>query len=341
MSAADIIKDIKARKFKPVYLLHGEEPYYIDQIIHYMEEHILNDMEKGFNQTVLYGKDTDMATIMNAAKRFPMMSDYQLIVVKEAQDLKWAKEAEGSSKQAEFVLSYFEKPLSSTILVLGYKYGNFDKRKKIYKAIDKNGVVFQSDLVRDYKLAQWIDELVKEKGYKIAPQASALMAEYLGADLSKIANEVEKLLLNIGKDTTIDTDIVQKNIGISKEYNVFELQKALAVRNVLKCNQIINYFGDNPKANPMVMVMANLSAYFTKILKYHYLPNKGDAAKELGVNPYFVKDFETAARSYSLPKTFEIIGLLREYDLKSKGVDSTGNTTDGELLKELLFKMLH
>lgn len=341
MSAADIIKDIKARKFKPVYLLHGEEPYYIDQIIHYMEEHILNDMEKGFNQTILYGKDTDMSTIMNAAKRYPMMSDYQLIVVKEAQDLKWAKETEGSSKQAEFVLSYFEKPLPSTILVLGYKYANFDKRKKIYKAIDKHGLVFQSELVRDYKLAQWIDDLVKEKGYKIAPQASALMAEYLGADLSKIANEVEKLLLNIGRETTIDTDIVQKNIGISKEYNVFELQKALAAKNVLKCNQIINYFGDNPKANPMVMVMANLSAYFTKILKYHYLPNKGDAAKELGVNPYFVKDFETAARSYNLPKTFEVISLLREYDLKSKGVDSTGNTTDGELLKELLFKMLH
>lgn len=341
MSAADIIKDIKARKFKPVYLLHGEEPYYIDQIIHYMEEHILNDMEKGFNQTVLYGKDTDMATVMNAAKRYPMMSDYQLIIVKEAQELKWAKETEGNSKTAEFVLNYFERPLPSTILVLGYKYANFDKRKKIYKAIDKNGVVFQSDLVRDYKLAQWIDDLVKEKGYKIAPQASALMAEYLGADLSKIANEVEKLFLNIGKETTIDTDIIQKNIGISKEYNVFELQKALAVKNVLKCNQIINYFADNPKANPMVMVMANLSAYFTKILKYHYLPNKGDAAKELGVNPYFVKDFETAARSYSLPKTFDIIGLMREYDLKSKGVDSTGNTTDGELLKELLFKILH
>lgn len=341
MSAADIIKDIKARKFKPVYLLHGEESYYIDQIIHYMEENILNEMEKGFNQTILYGKDTDMATVMNAAKRYPMMSDYQLIVVKEAQDLKWAKETEGSSKTAEFVLSYFEKPLPSTILVLGYKYGNFDKRKKIYKAIDKNGVVFQSDLVRDYKLAQWIDGLVAEKGYKIAPQASALMAEYLGTDLSKIANEVEKLILNIGNETTIDTDIVQKNIGISKEYNVFELQKALAVKNVLKCNQIINYFADNPKANPMVMVMANLNTYFAKILKYHYLPNKGDAAKELGVNPYFVKDYETAARNYSLPKTFDIISLMREYDLKSKGVDSTGNTTDGELLKELLFKMLH
>ncbi|WP_316842355.1 DNA polymerase III subunit delta [Pedobacter gandavensis] len=341
MSVANIIKDIKARKFKPVYLLHGEEPYYIDQIIHYMEENVLSDMEKGFNQTVLYGKDTDMATIMNAAKRYPMMSDYQLIVVKEAQDLKWAKEAEGSSKEAEFVQSYFEKPLPSTILVLGYKYANFDKRKKIYKSIDKNGVIFQSDPVRDYKLAAWIDDFVKEKGYKIAPQASALMAEYLGADLSKIANEVEKLMLNIGKEVTIDTDLIQRNIGISKEYNVFELQKALAVRNVLKCNQIINYFADNPKANPMVMVMANLNAYFSKILKYHYLPNKAEAAKELGVNPYFIKDYETAARSYNLNKTFDIISLLREYDLKSKGVDSTGNITDGELLKELLFKMLH
>lgn len=341
MSAADLIKDIKARKFKPVYLLHGEEPYYIDQVVHCMEDQILNDMEKGFNQTVLYGKDTDMATVMNAAKRYPMMSDYQLIIVKEAQDLKWAKETEGSSKTAEFVLNYFEKPLPSTILVLAYKYANFDKRKKIYKAIDKNGVVFQSDLVRDYKLAAWIEELVKEKGYKIAPQAAALMAEYLGTDLSKISNEVEKLMLNIGKETTIDTDLIQKNIGISKEYNVFELQKALAVRNVFKCNQIINYFADNPKANPMVMVMANLNAYFTKILKYHYLQNKGDAAKELGVNPFFVKDFELASRSYNLNKTFDIISMLREYDLKSKGVDSTGNTTDGELLKELLFKMLH
>jgi len=341
MTASDIIKDLKAKKFKPVYLLHGEEPYYIDQIIHYMEEHVLKDMEKGFNQTVLYGKDTDMATILNAAKRYPMMSDYQLVVVKEAQDLKWGKETEGSSKEAEFVQSYFEKPLASTILVLGYKYANFDKRKKLFKSISKSGLVFQSDPVRDYKLAQWIEELVKEKGYKIAPQAAALMAEYLGTDLSKIANEVEKLMLNISKETTIDTDLVQRNIGISKEYNVFELQKALAVRDVLKCNQIINYFANNPKANPMVMVMANLNSYFSKILKYHYLPNKNDAAKELGVNPYFVKDYETAARTFNLNKTFDIIAWLREYDLKSKGVDSSGNTTDGELLKELLFKMIH
>jgi len=341
MSAAEIIKDIKARKFKPVYLLHGEEPYYIDQIVHYMENHVLNEMEKGFNQTVLYGKDTDMATVMNASKRYPMMSDYQLVIVKEAQDLKWAKETEGSSKEAEFVLSYFEKPMTTTVLVLAYKYGNFDKRKKIYKAIDKNGLVFQSDPVRDYKLAGWIEDLIKDKGYRIAPQASALMGEYLGTDLSKIENEVDKLILNISKETTIDVDLVQKNIGISKEYNVFELQKALAVKNVLKCNQIINYFADNPKANPMVMIMANLNSYFSKILKYHYLKNKGDAARELGVNPYFIKDYEMAARNYSTSKTFDIISLLREYDLKSKGVDSTGNVTDGELLRELLFKMIH
>jgi len=341
MSAAEIIKDLKARKFKPLYLLQGEESYYIDQVVDYMENHVLSDAEKGFNQTVLYGKDTDMATVLNAAKRYPMMAEYQLIIVKEAQDLKWAKETEGSSKEAEFVQNYFEKPLPSTILVFAYKYANFDKRKKIYKAIVNNGIVFQSDLVREYQLAAWVEVFVKEKGYKIDPKAAALIAEYLGNDLSKIANEIEKLCLNVGKETTIQTDHIQKNIGISKDYNVFELQKALATRNVLKCNQIINYFADNPKANPMVMVMANLSAYFTKILKYHYLPNKNDAAKELGVSPYFVKDYEMAARTFSYGKTFDIISILRTYDLKSKGLDSSGNTTDGELLKEMVFKILH
>jgi DNA polymerase-3 subunit delta len=341
MSADEIIKDLKARKFKPVYLLQGEEPYYIDQIVDYMEAHILAEGEKGFNQTVLYGKDTDMPTILNAAKRYPMMSEYQLIIVKEAQDLKWGKETDGGSKEGDFVLNYFEKPLPSTILVLAYKYANFDKRKKVYKAINSSGIVFQSDPVRDYKLMPWIEDHIKRRGYKIEPQAAALMAEYLGTDLSKIANEVEKLCLNIDKSTVIQTDHIQRNIGISKEYNVFELQKALASRNVLKSNQIINYFAGNPKANPMIMVMANLNSYFTKILKYHYLPNKNDAARELGVSPYFVKDYEAAARTFSLGKTFDIINLLREYDLKSKGLDSTGSTADGDLLKELVFKMLH
>jgi len=340
MTAAEIIKDIKARKFKPVYLLHGEESFYIDQVTDYIEDKLLSDAEKGFNQTVLYGKDTDMATVLGAAKRYPMMSDDQVVIVKEAQDLKWAKE-EGNSKEAEFVLNYFEKPLPSTILVLAYKYANFDKRKKIYKAISKSGLIFQSDMVRDYKLVPWIEDFVKEKGYKIDQQASALMAEYLGTDLSKISNEIEKLMLNIPKDVVINTDLVQKNIGISKEYNVFELQKALAIRDVLKCNKIINYFASNPKANPTVMVLANLGGYFTKILRYHYLPNKAEAASALGIPPFFVKDYEVAARNYNTGKVFQVMSLLREYDLKSKGLDSTGNVEDGELLKELVFKMIH
>lgn len=340
MTAAEIIKDIKARKFKPVYLLHGEESYYIDQVTDYIEDKLLNDAEKGFNQTVLYGKDTDMATVLGAAKRYPMMSDYQVVIVKEAQDLKWAKE-EGNSKEAEFVLNYFEKPLPSTILVLAFKYANFDKRKKIYKAINKSGLIFQSDPVRDYKLVPWIEDFVKEKGYKIDQQASALMAEYLGTDLSKIANEIEKLMLNVSKEVTINTDLVQKNIGISKEYNVFELQKALAVRNVLKCNQIIDYFASNPKANPTVMVLANLGGYFTKLLKYHYVQNKADAASALGVSPFFIKDYEVAARNYNTGKVFQVISLLREYDLKSKGLNSSVNVSDGELYKELIFKIIH
>jgi len=340
MTAAEIIKDIKARKFKPVYLLHGEEAYYIDQVTDYIEDKLLNDAEKGFNQTVLYGKDTDMSTVLGAAKRYPMMSDYQVVIVKEAQDLKWAKE-EGNSKEAEFVLSYFEKPLPSTILVLAFKYANFDKRKKIYKAISKSGLIFQSDPVRDYKLVPWIEEFVKEKGYKIDQQASALMAEYLGTDLSKIANEIEKLMLNVSREVTINTDLVQKNIGISKEYNVFELQKALAIRNVLKCNQIIDYFASNPKANPTVMVLANLGGYFTKLLKYHYIQNKADAASALGVPPFFIKDYEVAARNYNTGKVFQVISLLREYDLKSKGLDSSGNVEDGALYKELIFKIIH
>lgn len=341
MSVADIIKDLKAGKFSPVYLLHGEEPFYIDQIVDYMEQNVLSEAERGFNQTVLYGKDTDMATVLNAAKRYPMMAAYQLVIVKEAQELKWAKETEGDGKSADLVLNYFEKPMPTTILVLAYKYGNFDKRKKIYKAISNSGLVFQSDLVRDYQLAGWIENYINNQGYKIEAKAAALMAEYLGADLSKIANEVEKLCLNVPKNTTIDAEHIQQHIGISKEYNVFELQAALRSRNVFKCNQIINYFANNPKANPMIMILANLGGWFTKILKYHYLPNKADAPKELGVSPYFIKDFEVASRTFNHAKTFEIISLLREYDLKTKGLNSTGNVSDGDLLKELVFKILH
>lgn len=341
MTVEDILKDLKARKFKPIYLLQGEEPYFIDKIVDYMEQHVLSDAEKGFNQTVLYGKDTDMNTVLNAARRFPMMSEYQLVIIKEAQELSWGKEDDGNKKTPDFTLNYFEKPQNSTILVFAYKHGNFDKRKKVYKVISQNGVVFQSDVIKDYKITPWIDGYIKSKGYKISPSALGLIGEYLGTDLSKITNEVDKLCLNIDVSTEISVDHVQKNIGISKDYNVFELQKALASQNILKCNQIINYFADNPKANPLVLVMGNLYSYFSKILKYHYLSNKADAAKELGVNPYFVKDYELAARTFPWQKTYQIITLLREYDLKSKGLNSSGNTSNGELLKELLFKIIH
>lgn len=334
MTAQEIIKDIKARKLKPIYLLHGEESYYIDLLSDYLEQHVLSDAEKGFNQTILYGKDTEVMTVLNAAKRYPMMSDYQLVMVKEAQELK-------IDKASEQFQAYCEKPLTSTILVLCHKYGKFDKRKKVYKVLEKTGVVFESASIYDNKVPAWIEDFVRDKGYHINPKASALLGEYLGNDLSKVANELEKLMLNVSKTQEIGTKEVQDNIGISKEYNVFELQNALARRDVFKANQIVNYFEANPKANPMVLVMGNLASYFTKILKYHYVVDKSQLARELGVNPYFVKDYDMAARNFNLGKTFEVISLLRAYDLKSKGVDSTGNTEDGELMRELIYKIIH
>lgn len=342
MTAAALLTDLKARKFKPVYLFHGEEPYYIDLFSNYIEEKLLTDAEKGFNQTVLYGRDTDMVTILNAAKRYPMMSEFQLVLVKEAQELKWGKDSDDKTA-FDPLLAYLEKPLSSTVLVFCYKHGKFDKRKKTYKAMEKNGVVFESAAIYDNKVPAWIDEFVNEKAYKINPRAAALIAEYLGNDLSKVANELEKLMLNVPKGNEITVEHVQSNIGISKEYNVFELQDALARRDVLKANQIINYFGSNPKANPIQMVLGALNTWFTKILKYHYVADRSpqNLARELGVNPYFVKDYDQAAKSFNLSKTFDAIGYLREYDLKTKGVDSTGNTDDEDLLKELIFKILH
>lgn len=340
MTAAEILKDLKNRKFKPIYLLHGEEPYFIDLISNYLEDHLLNDTEKGFNQTVLYGKDTDMITVLNAAKRYPMMSDHQLVLVKEAQDLKWGREDE-DKKGLNPLMSYLENPLPGTILAFCYKYGKFDKRKKAYKAIEKSGLVFESATLYDNKVPGWIEDYVSDKKYKIHQQASGMLAEYLGNDLSKVANELDKLMLNIKQGDEITLKHIQDNIGISKEYNVFELQTALVKRDAYKANQIINYFEANPKNNPIVLVMANLYNFFSKILMYHYLKDRSQSnvAKELGVNPFFVKDYEQAARTFDYNKAMNIISLLREYDVKSKGVDSSA--PHGELMKELVFKILH
>jgi len=340
MTADDIIKDLKARKFKPLYLLHGEEPYYIDLVGNYVEHKLLSDAEKGFNQTVLYGKDTDVMTVLNAAKRYPMMADYQVVLVKEAQEMKWGKD-DDDKKSINPLLNYLENPLPSTILVFCYKYGKFDKRKKTYKAIEKKGLVFESAPLYDSKIPGWIESFIADKGYKVNQQASLMLAEYLGNDLSKIANELEKLMLNVSPGQEITLELIHNNIGISKEYNVFELQAALGKKDVLKVNRIVNYFEANPKANPIVLVLGNLNNYFSKVLAYHYVKDKSqqNLARELSVNPYFVKDYEQAARSYDYGKTMRIISYLREYDLKSKGVDSTAE--DGALMRELMFKILH
>ncbi len=340
MTAAEIIKDLKNRKLKPLYLLHGEEPFFIDEISNYVEHKLLSEAERGFNQTVFYGKDADPMAVLNAAKRYPMMADYQIVLVKEAQDMKWGSDDDGKKHINPF-LAYLENPLQSTILVFCYKYGKFDKRKKTYKAIEKNGLIFESAPLYDNKIPAFVEAFVGEKKYKIQPQASALLAEYLGNDLSKIANELEKLMLNVAAGQEISTQNIQDNIGISKEYNVFELQTALSRRDVVKANRIINYFEANPKLNPFVVVLGTLNNYFTKVLKYQYVADKSpqNLAKELGVSPFFVKDFEQAGRTFNFNKTMQIISLLREYDIKSKGVDSTAG--HGELMKELIFKILH
>ncbi len=343
MNINELVKDLKNRKYKPVYLLHGEESYYIDKISDYIEENVLSDAEKGFNQSIFYGKDTDLMTIINSAKRYPMMSEYQVVLVKEAQELKWGKDGDEDKKSADPLLSYLENPQPGTILVFCFRNGKFDKRKKTYKAIEKKGIVFESAEIYESKVPGWIEDFVREKACSINPRASALMAEYLGNDLSKVANELEKLMLNVKAGQEISADDVQNNIGISKEYNVFELQSAIARKDAFKVNQIINYFAANPKNNPIQLLLGALNTYFSKVLKYHYATDRSPQglARELGVAPFFVKDYELAGRNYSKIKTFQIINYLRECDMKAKGVDATANTEQGELMKELLFKIIH
>ncbi|SFT17758.1 DNA polymerase III subunit delta [Sphingobacterium wenxiniae] len=336
MNVNAILADIKKRKFSPVYLLHGEEPYYIDLVSDALEHKVLDDSQKGFDQTVLYGKDTNIVNVVNAAKRYPMMSDYQVILIKEAQDLKWKTEE-------DVLLKYVENLTPTTILVLAYKHAKFDKRKKLYKAIEKVGHVVESAKLYDNKVGEWIMDQFRDAGRTIHPQAAAMMADYLGTNLSKVANEIDKLLLNVPQEQEILPQHIEQNIGISKDYNVFELQSALAKRHAVKAVQIVDYFAANPKSNPMPLVMGNLATYFTKVLKYHYLPDKSSqvASKQLGVHAFFVKEYELAARNFNRRKTFDIIRLLSEYDMKSKGMDIGPFTDQSEILRELVFKILN
>jgi DNA polymerase-3 subunit delta len=332
MTFEQIIADLRKKIYYPVYLLHGEEAYFIDRISDFIEETVLTDNEKEFNQTVLYGRDTNVGLIIDVARRFPMMSNYQVVIVKEAQEL----------DKLEDLLVYAENPLKSTILVIAHKYRKVDQRKGLAKQVDKTGVLFESSKLYDDKVPAWIQEQIRIKGYNIAPQACQLLAEYLGSDLSRIVNEMEKLVINLPPGSTIDSGTIEKNIGISKEYNIFELQNALGKKDIVKANRIVTYFAANPKQNPSVVVVTMLFNYFMKLMIYHQAEDKSrkNIASLLGVNPYFVKDYEDGAASYSFRKLRAVIGMLREYDLRFKGVNN-GSADEGELLKELIYRILH
>ena len=332
MTFEQIVGDIKRKIYHPVYLLHGDEPYYIDAITNLIEESVLTESEKEFNQTVVYGRDTDPGMIMDMARRFPMMANYQVVIIREAQDI----------DKLENLQPYLVKPQPSTILVIAHKYKKIDQRKGFVKNVAKTGVVFESSKFYDNKIPGWINEQVIAKGYSIRPEACQLLAEYLGNDLERITNEIGKLVINLPPGSAIDAAIIEKNIGISKDYNIFELQNALGDKDIVKANRIINYFAANTKQNPMIVVLTVLFGFFMKLMIYHQLVDKSKnfVASKLSVNPYFVNDYIRAANNYPFRRLRVIIGLLREYDLRLKGIGN-GSTEESELLRELVYKILH
>ena len=334
MTFDQIINDINNKIFFPVYFLYGEEPFYIDQLTAYIEQNALDENVREFNQSTVYGREVTPSDIIDLARRFPMMGNYQLVVVKEAQDL----------KTVEGLEPYLDSYLDTTILVVNYKYKKLDKRKSFYKKLNKtkNVVLFESERLYDNKIPAWIEKTVHLLGYRIDPVASELLSEYLGNDLSTIYNELEKLIINIKAGQTITVDDIERYIGISKDFNIFEFQKALGTRNVLKAQQIVQHFEANPKEHPLQMITVMLNNYFMKVFLYQQLKNRNprEIAAELGINPFFLNDYKRASSVYSVQKIKSIISQIRILDLKSKGVGSTDGGNYGEL-KELVYKIIH
>ncbi|WP_353084302.1 DNA polymerase III subunit delta [Flavobacterium sp.] len=326
-----IINDLKAGTIKPIYFLMGEEPYYIDKLTKYIENNILGEDEKGFNQTVIYGRDATIEDIVSNAKRYPMMAERQVVVVREAQEL---------SRTIDKLESYAENPQPTTVLVVAYKYKTLDKRKKLVKLIAKNGVLFESKKLYENQVGTWIQRLLQGRGYAIEPKANAMLVEFLGNDLSRISNELDKLQIILPKGHTITPKDIEYNIGFSKDFNVFELQNAIGSKDQLKAYKIAQYFADNPKDNPLVVTVSLVFGFFVKILKYHGLKDKDPraAAPVLGVNPFFMKDYEIALRNYPMKKVSSIVASLREIDVKSKGVGAN-SLSNHDLLKEMLVKI--
>ena len=323
-----IINDIKAGNIKPIYFLMGEEPYYIDKLTEYIEENVLQEHERDFNQTVLYGRDVTIEDIVGNAKRYPMMADRQVVIVKEAQEL---------VRTIDKLESYAENFQETTVLVIAYKYKTLDKRKKLVKLLDKVGLVFESKKMYENQVGTWIQRVLHGKGYSIEPKASAMLVEFLGNDLSRISNELNKLQIILPKGHTISAKDIEENIGFSKDFNVFELQNALGAKNQLKAYKIAQYFADNPKDNPMVVTTSLVFSYFVKVLKYHGLKDKNPktAAPILGVSPFFMKDYDVALKNYPMKKVSAIVAGLRDIDVKSKGVGAN-SLSNHDLLKEML-----
>ncbi len=329
--ALQIVNDIRKGILRPIYFLYGEEPYYIDKISDYIASKVLTEEEKGFNQMVLYGKDVTIDDIVGNAKRYPMMAEKQVVIVKEAQHL---------SRTIENLASYAKNPQLTTVLVICYKYKKLDKRKPLYKAIKKDGVVFESQILKDYKIPAWIQKTAKNVGFSIPQKSAMLLAEHLGTDLGRIVNELNKLKLMLPQGIEITPSHIEEHIGISKDYNNFELKKAIGERNVLKATKIVTYFAQNPKDHPFVLTVTLLNMFFTQLLQYHGLTDHSpkSVATALRINPYFVDEIQTAARNFPMKNVSQIISHLREMDLKGKGVGST-NMSQADLLKELLVKI--
>ena len=330
----EVLRELHSKQYRPVYYLMGEEPYYIDLIADYITDNVLTETEKEFNLTVVYGADVDIATVINAAKRYPMMSEYQVVVVKEAQAIRNMDE-----------LSYYlRQPLRSTILVFCHKHGALDRRKKLAAEIEKVGLLFESKKLKEAQLPAFITNYLKRKGVDIEPKATAMLAEFVGTDLSRLSGELEKLIITLEKNSTrITPEQIERNIGISKDYNNFELRTALVEKDVLKANKIVKYFEENPKTNPIQMTLSLLFGFFSNLMLAYYAPEKSEqgVAAFLGLKtPWQSREYLAAMRRYSGVKTMQIIGEIRYTDARSKGVGNS-SLSDGDLLRELVFKILH
>ena len=333
-----ILANLRNGEFVPFYFLQGEENFYINQIADFVERNAVPEAEKAFNLTILYGAEQNLAEIIGYAKRYPVMSQRQVVIVKEAQDIKDLSKDKGE----ELLVRYVTNPVPSTILVLCYRGKKLDKRKSLYKSIDKYAIVIDSDKLYDNQLPAWINNYIEIKGHSVDINAQHLLADNIGNDLERLSNEIDKMLINFKNHVTITPGIVSKFVGISKEYNSFELQKAIGARNIVKANRIINYFSENPKVNPIIPVIALIFSYFSKLMIIHKAGHMRDSelAGLVGVPPFFIKEYVQASKIYSLKKVIENIHYIRDADLMCKGI-GISNIRDGEILKELVYKIMH